>query len=125
MDLPKLRFLYDFPIQNRRHYEVILRDVFEELPEDVQKDLQKKCEIFVLGYTLGITIIPINKSSVVLNALAMNIEDRRVGMNLKRDYHLLAHEFAHIFLNHKESTEETEEKADKLAKKWGFDKPND
>lgn len=125
MDLPKLCFLSDFPLQNRSVYGIILTHVFEKLPEDVQKDLLKRCEIFVLGYKLGVTRKPSDKSIITLNALAMKIEDMRVGSNLKRGYHVLAHEFAHVILNHEESNEETEKEADELAKKWGFVDPDD
>ena len=35
----------------------------------------------------------------------------------------LAHEFAHIILNHKVSDEKSEREADELVKNWGFDEP--
>jgi hypothetical protein len=124
MNLPKLCFLSDFPIHHRRRYQVILNDVFKELKDDVQKTLQKNCEIFVLGYKLGAASIPNDKYIVILNTLAMNMEDERVGKNIHRDYHILAHELAHVYLGHKVSNISNEKAADELAKDWGFEKPN-
>ncbi|UCD13622.1 MAG: hypothetical protein JSW60_08710 [Thermoplasmatales archaeon] len=119
--LPKLRFLKDFPLQNREKYKNILYEVFKELPESDQKRLREETEIFVLGYKSGATIIAKDKNTIILNSLAMKMEDERLGLNSKRDYHVLAHEFAHIIKDHKESTEETERQADELAKEWGFE----
>ena len=53
----------------------------------------------------------------------MKIEDTKIGRDIKRDYHILAHEFAHIILNHKVSDEKSEREADELVKNWGFDEP--
>lgn len=124
-DLPKLIFLPDFPITSKRIFEVILRDVYERLPKEVQENLLKRCEILILGYKLGVTRIPTDKSIIILNALSMKMEDLRLDGDLKRHYHILAHEFAHVYLNHEISDEKSEKEADDLAKEWGFEKPKE
>jgi len=108
-------------IQNGYQFRSRTSDSLAEITEKVQERIRDECDIFVLGYKLAVAYVLTDKKTITLNALAMKMEDIRLGRNIKRDYHVLAHEFAHVILNHKESTEKSEKEADELAKEWGFE----
>jgi Zn-dependent peptidase ImmA (M78 family) len=93
-----------------------IRYVFKHLPIDVQKKIDENCLILLLGKTYGYSTGKSNKHLIILNIADM-IQDQ---LSIKEQRFVIAHEFAHFFLNHTRSTDVEENEANNQVMRWGF-----
>ena len=93
-----------------------IRFVFDHLPLDVQKKIDENCIIILLGKTYGYSTGKSNKHLIILNVYEM-IQDH---LSIKEQRFIIAHEFAHFFLNHSKSNDYEEKEANIQVMKWGF-----
>ena len=94
----------------------MIRSVIGRLPVDVQQRIHDQCMILLISNTYGYSIECTQKHLILLN---IN-EIEQNSLSLREQEFVIAHEFSHFILNHKESTEQEEKEANDLVEKWGF-----
>jgi len=93
-----------------------VRYVLEHLPLDVREMIDDQCLIILLGKTYGYSTSKSNKHVIILNFNEM-FKDH---LSQKEQWFIIAHEFAHFYLNHTSSSDYEEEQANRQVISWGF-----
>jgi Zn-dependent peptidase ImmA (M78 family) len=95
-----------------------IQAVIKKLPYDIQRSIHIGCMIIIIDTCYGYFI---GKSQY--NIIMLNIAQLRNDQLSEQDQeYIIAHEFAHYILDHKESTLKEEREVHELVGHWGFSK---